>query len=70
VKEDIIELGRPLAPQSIDAINSLFEGYEPAEFDEIQFVQREMEADARLYRDSRFRAGLIGTLEQRVVDFR
>ena len=70
VKEDIIKLGRPLAPQSIDAINSLFEGYEPTEFDEIQFVQREMEADARLYRDSRFRAGLIGTLEQRVVDFR
>jgi len=70
VKENIIELGRPLAPQSIDAINSLFEGYEPTEFDEIQFVQREMEADARLYRDSRFRAGLIGTLEQRVVDFR
>ena len=70
VKEDIIELGRPLAPQSIDAINSLFEGYKPTEFDEIQFVQREMEADARLYRDSRFRAGLIGTLEQRVVDFR
>lgn len=70
VKEDIIELGRPLAPQSIDAINSLFEGYEPREFDEIQFVQREMEADARLYKDSRFRAGLIGTLEQRVIDFR
>jgi enoyl-CoA hydratase/carnithine racemase len=70
VKEDIIKLGRPLAPQSIDAINSLFEGYEPTEFDETKFVHREMEADARLYRDSRFRAGLIGTLEQRVVDFR
>jgi len=70
VKEDIIMLGRPLAPQSVDAINSLFECYEPTKFDEIQFVKREMEADASLYRDPRFRAGLIGTLKQRVVDFR
>jgi hypothetical protein len=29
-----------------------------------------MHADARLYRDLRFRAGLIGTLEQTVTDFR
>jgi len=34
------------------------------------FVEKEMWADARLYRDPRFRAGLIGTLEQRVSDFR
>jgi len=29
-----------------------------------------MEADARLYRDVRFKAGLIATLEQKVADFR
>jgi hypothetical protein len=29
-----------------------------------------MEADARLYRDRKFRAGLVATLEQKVADFR
>jgi hypothetical protein len=29
-----------------------------------------MKADASLYRDPRFRAGLVGTLEQKVADFR
>jgi len=29
-----------------------------------------MKADARLYRDNRFRAGLIATLQQTVADYR
>jgi len=69
VKDEIAEIGRPLAPQSAEALSRLFEGYDPATFNEISFVEREMEADARLYRDRRFRAGILGTLEQRVTDF-
>jgi enoyl-CoA hydratase/carnithine racemase len=69
VKEEIATLGRPLAPPSIGALTGLFEGYDPATFDEVAFVEREMEADARLYRDPRFRAGILGTLEQKVTDF-
>jgi hypothetical protein len=33
-------------------------------------VKEEAEADARLYRDPRFRAGLVATLEQKVADYR
>jgi enoyl-CoA hydratase/carnithine racemase len=68
--EEIARAGRPLAPQSIDALRSLFDGVGPASFDESVFVKREMEADARLYRDNRFRAGLVATLEQKVADYR
>ena len=70
VKDEISKLGRPLAPQSIDALMDLFEGYEPQEFNEQEFVEKEGAADAKLYRDPRFRAGLVATLEQRVADFR
>lgn len=70
VKEDIAKMGRPLAPQSTESLTSLLQGYEPSTFDEHAFVEREMKADARLYRDRRFRAGLIATLEQRVADYR
>jgi enoyl-CoA hydratase/carnithine racemase len=70
VKDEVSEIGRPLAPQSIDALNELLDGYDPSSFDEKSFVQKEMKADAGLYRDMRFRAGLIATLEQRVADYR
>lgn len=70
VKDEITGIGRPLAPQSIKALTELFEQYEHSQFDEISFAETEMHADARLYRDPRFRAGLIGTLEQEVTDFR
>lgn len=70
VKDEISRIGRPLAPQSVEALNTLFAGYDPATFDEERFIQREMELDARLYRDRRFRAGIIATLEQKVADFR
>ena len=70
VKEEIAKTGRPLAPQSIEALTRLLEGYDPSKFDENSFVKREMEADAGLYRDTKFRAGLIATLEQRVADYR
>jgi enoyl-CoA hydratase/carnithine racemase len=69
VKDEILKIGRPLAPQSIDALNTLFSGYDPATFNEERFIKQEMELDARLYRDSRFRAGIIATLEQKVADF-
>ena len=69
VKDEISGLGRPLAPQSINALNTLFAGYDPATFNEEQFIKQEMELDARLYRDRRFRAGIIATLEQKVADF-
>jgi enoyl-CoA hydratase/carnithine racemase len=70
VKDEIAATGRPLAPQSIDALKRLLEDYDPSKFDEIQFVEREMKADARLYRDTKFRAGLVATLEQSIADYR
>jgi len=70
VKDEMIRMGRPLGPQSIEALNKLLEDYDPSQFDESSFVEREMKADARLYRDNRFRAGLIATLQQTVADYR
>ncbi|MBW2205256.1 MAG: hypothetical protein JRF52_14650 [Deltaproteobacteria bacterium] len=70
VKDELIRIGRPLAPQSIEALNKLLVDYDPSQFDESLFVEREMKADARLYRDPRFRAGLIATLQQTVADYR
>lgn len=70
VREEIGLLGRPLAPQSIEALTGLLKGVDPERMDEAAFVRREMEADARLYRDRRFRAGLTATLGQSVADYR
>jgi len=70
VAEEIGKLGRPLAPQSVRALSDLFGSYTRGDFDEAAFVKREADADARLYRDPKFRAGLTATLEQRVADFR
>ncbi len=70
VKDEIKRLGRPLAPQSIQELNRLFETYPELAFDEERFVEDEMRADSRLYRDSRFRLGIIATLEQKIADFR
>jgi enoyl-CoA hydratase/carnithine racemase len=70
VKEEMKKMGRPLAPQSVEGLTKLLEAYDPSAFEEVSFVQKEMEADARLYRDPRFRAGLIATLEQKVADYR
>jgi enoyl-CoA hydratase/carnithine racemase len=67
---EITKMGRPLAPQSVEALSKLFASYDRASFDELDFVKREMEADARLYRDPKFRAGLIATLEQKVANYR
>jgi enoyl-CoA hydratase/carnithine racemase len=69
VKDSLAGLGRPLAPQSIEALEELFAGFDPARFNERDFVRAEMEADARLYRDPRFRAGIIATLEGKVTNF-
>jgi enoyl-CoA hydratase/carnithine racemase len=70
VKDRIAELGRPLAPQSIEALDALFQRFEGQEWDEEAFIRAEQDADAALYRDPRFRAGIVATLEQRVADFR
>lgn len=70
VKDEIVGTGRPLAPQSIDALNRLLDDYDPLRFDEHQFVQREMTADAGLYRDTKLRAGLVATLEQSIANYR
>jgi len=70
VKEEIGRLGRPLAPQSVGALEGLLRGVDPVSFDERDFVRKEAEADCRLYRDPRFRAGLTATLGQTVADFR
>jgi enoyl-CoA hydratase/carnithine racemase len=70
VQEEIDNLGRPLAPQSIEALNRLLGDCDPLRLDEYALVKREMEADARLYRDPRYRAGVVATLTQVVADFR
>lgn len=70
VNEEVGRLGRPLAPQSVEALSALFNSYDASRFDEQAFVKKEAEADARLYRDRRFRAGLVATLEQKVADYR
>jgi hypothetical protein len=70
VNEEVGRLGRPLAPQSIEALSALFKLYDASRFDEAAFVKEEADADARLYRDAKFRAGLVATLEQKVADYR
>ena len=71
VKDRIKELGKPLAPQSVEALDELFARFEAATgWDEEAFILAEKDADATLYRDPRFRAGIVATLEQRVADFR
>jgi len=71
VKDRIKELGKPLAPQSIEALDELFSRFEAdPTWDEEAFILAEKDADAALYRDPRFRAGIVATLEQRVADFR
>ncbi len=71
VKAEIKELGKPLAPQSVAALDELFARFEgEAEFDEVAFILAEKAADGALYRDPRFRAGIVATLGQTVADFR
>jgi len=70
VNEELGRLGRPLAPQSIEALSDLFNLYDASRFDEAAFVKEEADADARLYRDAKFRAGLVATLDQKVADYR
>ncbi|MFC1532286.1 enoyl-CoA hydratase-related protein [Thermodesulfobacteriota bacterium] len=69
VEHEIARLGRPLAPQSIDAIDHLLGTYDISTFDEERFINKELRADAALYRDPRFLEGLSALLEQRVPDF-
>ncbi|MBI4774652.1 MAG: enoyl-CoA hydratase/isomerase family protein [Deltaproteobacteria bacterium] len=63
-------LGRPLAPQSIEAMEELMSAVDQAAFEEDAFVEKEMLADAALYRDPRLLSGIVATLEQKVADFR
>ena len=70
VQKEIKRLGRPLAPQSIGALERLLNSLEISTYDEERFVHEELKADATLYRDPKFIEGLTAMLEQRVPDFR
>jgi len=70
VHEEIERLGRPLAPQSIAALEGLLNTLESSTYNEEHFVHQELKADAALYRDPKFIEGLTAMLEQRVPDFR
>ncbi len=70
VRDEIERLGRPLAPQSIEALDNLLRGVSEESLDEKAFVRKEGEMDCHLYRDPRFRAGLTATLGQTVADYR
>jgi len=69
-KDALKSLGRPLAPQSVAALDALFANASPGSFDEEKFVLAEGRADGALYRDPRLMPGIVATLEQRVADFR
>jgi enoyl-CoA hydratase/carnithine racemase len=61
VQEEIETLGRPLAPQSIQALDDLLNFHERLDdHDETVFAQEELKADAALYRDPRFLGGIDG----------
>lgn len=70
VQAEIARLGRPLAPQSISALEGLINRLETVPYDEKEFVHEELKADAALYRDPKFMTGLTAMLEQRVPDFK
>jgi enoyl-CoA hydratase/carnithine racemase len=70
VQEEIARLGRPLAPQSIAAVEGLLNTLTLSTYNEERFVHEELKADASLYRDPKFIVGLTAMLEQRVPDFR
>ena len=70
VREEISSLGRPLAPQSIEALDTLLEIFNLSTYEEKSFIEEELRADAALYRDPKFLEGLTAMLEQRVPDFR
>lgn len=73
VPEAIADLGRPLAPQSIEKLEALLAGVDIRTWDgaaEEAFIRAEGRADGELYRDPRFAEGIEATLEQRVADFR
>jgi enoyl-CoA hydratase/carnithine racemase len=70
VKGEMAIIGRPLARQSIMALEKFLAEYDPRSFVEQAFVEKELVADAALYRHPNFLEGLKATLEQRVPDFR
>jgi len=70
VGEEIARIGRPLAAQSIKALEGLLAEYDPRTFVELEYVDKELVADAALYRHPNFLEGLRATLEQRVPDYR
>ena len=70
VQDEIETLGRPLAPQSIQALDDLLDFHERLDdHDETAFAHEELNADAALYRDPRFLEGLTAMLEQRIPNF-
>ena len=70
VQKEIALLGRPLAPQSISALEGLIHRLETEPYNEKEFIHEELKADAALYRNPKFIEGLTAMLEQRVPDFK
>lgn len=69
-RQALKELGKPLAPQSIEKLEALLGTVDPAAWDEEAFIRAEGKADGELYRDPRFIKGILATLQQTVADFR
>jgi enoyl-CoA hydratase/carnithine racemase len=71
--EAVADLGKPLAPQSIERLDALLADVNPRDWNgeaEEAFIRAEGRVDAELYRDPRFVEGILATLQQRVADFR
>jgi len=71
--EAIADLGKPLAPQSIEQLEALLADVANRTWNgaaEQAFIRAEGRADGELYRDPRFVEGILATLQQRVADFR
>ena len=69
VKDEIKTLRKPLAPQSIVELSQLLDDLDMNSYDEKAFIRAESKADAKLYRDPRFREGILATLKQRIANF-
>ncbi len=71
--EAMAELGKPLAPQSIEKLEALLADVGKQTWTgetEQAFIRAEGRADGELYRDPRLLVGILATLQQHVADFR
>ncbi|MBI4068018.1 enoyl-CoA hydratase/isomerase family protein [Candidatus Kaiserbacteria bacterium] len=68
VRNEIAELKMPLAPQSIQALRTLFLAY-GIPYEEEHFFRTEMKCDSMLYRHPLLAEGIRAVLEKRVPNF-